>query len=196
MSYLHSLVTPPCVLVHRWYPKMALKQSILRTNQLQQGILFKHLLCHPGSLCHMAIRTMQLKASFHFMRSRLLWQDPRIPQEAWFTIPSPRFYRAWLCKWNWWRPQPRVTESSDLIADLQCLPSHSVTLMSSQRAPGGDSPKLELSSITYTNTPTEKKMIFFLSGYFPLTQSSQYRNPCKDVMTASRDEFSGMRKFT
>lgn len=44
-----------------------------------------------------------------------------IPWEAWFTTLLPCFYRAWLCKWSWWRPQPRVTEFSGITADLQCL---------------------------------------------------------------------------
>lgn len=74
-----------------------------------------------GGLYSMTIRTTPLKASFRFMCSSLLRQDPTISWEAWFTIPSPCFYRAWLCKWSWWRPQPRVTESSGIIADLQCL---------------------------------------------------------------------------
>lgn len=42
-----------------------------------------------------------------------------IPWEAWFTVLLPCFYRAWLCKWSWWRPQPRVTELSGTAADLQ-----------------------------------------------------------------------------
>lgn len=100
-------------------------------------------MCHQGGLCSVAIRGMPLKASFRFMCSSLLQQDRTIPQEAWFTIPSPCFYRAWLCKWSWWRPQPRVTESSGTTADLQ---RHSVILVSSQRVPGGDSLRLRLSS--------------------------------------------------
>lgn len=59
-------------------------------------------------------------ASVHLMCSSLLQQDPMIPWEAWFTVLLPCFYRAWLCKWSWWRPQPRVTEFSGTVADLQC----------------------------------------------------------------------------
>lgn len=90
------------------------------------------------------------------MRSSPLWQDPTISPETWFTIPSPCFYRAWLCKWNWWRPQPRVTESSGIIGDLQCLPSHSVILLSSQHAPGRDSLRLQLSSSCCSPQPQTK----------------------------------------
>lgn len=140
MRHLQPLITPlaswPIDVMHREHRSTA---SLEETKFGRESSSTSTCMCHQGGLCSMAVTAMPLKASFRFMRSSLLQQDPTIPQEAWFTIPSPCFYRAWLCKWNWWRPQPRVTESSGIIADLQCLQSHSVTLMSPQHAPGGDS---------------------------------------------------------
>ena len=74
-------------------------------------------------------------------------QEPTIPQKVWFTISLPCFHRAWLCKWNWWRPQPWLTESPEITVDLQHLQCHPVTLVSSHGAPGRDSLMLRLSSI-------------------------------------------------
>lgn len=104
-------------------------------------------ICHQGSFCSLTIRAIPLKASFHFICSSFLWQDPTNPQEVWFTISLPCFYRAWLCKWNWWRPQPRFTESLDITVDLHHLQCHPAPLVSSHRAPVRDFLMLQLSSI-------------------------------------------------
>lgn len=124
------------------------------------------------------------------MCSGLLQQDPTIPPEAWFTILSPCFYRAWFCEWNWWRPQPQVTESSGVIADLQCLLSHSVTLVSSKRAPGGDSLRLQMRSISCFSIlpPAQKKNDSPRLSPLSLPNSCRSKMPCKDLITDGGDE--------
>lgn len=140
-----------------------------------------------GGLYSMTIRTMPLKARFRFMCSSLLRQDPTIPWEAWFTIPSPCFYRAWLCKWSWWRPQPRVTESPGIIADLQCLLKSFGHTRVFSTCPWRGLPEASAELCKPSPTPSHKKKIFLLWAQFPPPQTSWSRRPHEDVMATVGD---------
>lgn len=118
---------PPCLLAPRCHTNRTSNGVFPEETKCSREFSSKSTsVCHQSGLCSVAKRALPLKASFYFTCSSLLRWDRTIPQEAWFTIPSPNFYRAWLWKWNWWRPQPRVTESLGIAGDLQHLQIHPV----------------------------------------------------------------------
>lgn len=123
-------------------------------------------------------------ASVHLMCSSLLRQDPMIPWEAWFTVLLPCFYRAWLCQWSWWRPQPQVTEFSGTAADLQCrLKSlgHTHDFLTCSWKGLSEAPA-ELSQSS-SSSPHEKES-YYSPNFSHLTSPS--KKPFEDVRTMGK----------
>lgn len=183
---------PPITLLASW-PTDIMKRGHESRASTQEAncsreFYSKSTLMPPRWPLSMAVRATAIKGKFPFYVLRPSAAGPHDSPGS-FDLPSRRPVFIGLDSANGTdgEPRPRVTESSGVTADLHCLPSHSVTLVSSQCAPGGDSLRLQLSSISCSPKPTPKKDSPPLSP-LSLPRSSPSRKPCKDPMTAGGDE--------
>lgn len=187
---------PACLLTH-WRPQMGHK---CRPPPQERSFAWEFsskstLMCHQGGLCS-CDKSTAIKASFHLRAPGLLRQDPTIPPEAWFTILTPCFYRAWFCEWNWWRPQPRVTESSGVTAD-STVPTEPFchTPVFSTR-PWRGLLRLQMRSIScFSILPRKKKkkIILLIWAHFPYPIAVDPRSPAgtKWLMVGTRQSCVG-----